>query len=479
MNRTLNPCTRSVAGTNPIAFAAPATDGDSMILDMATTGSIQSCFCHKFRTVHLLKYMLSVLFLPLTPSYVPFFRDDSWSLRIMFIASMRSISPGTVGPEWKMFFWLAVAIGKIEMQKRKSQPIPDGWALDSDGNHTTDAAKAFAAGKLLPLGGDEKTSSYKGPLYTQCIQFRLTSHSSRPNGSGCESSHSVHSACCVCVCAHCSSWTRPFGRMRLHVNNQNIPYQNHVLLFVVVLVLFIRLCILHDLWIQIYIVIWSHMMTAFHLLRHSLVWTYFSFNCSVLVLHIQFPYLSFPTASLVLSHCLLRPFPLPSSSFPTAPSSFSTAFLVLSHFSLPSPFPTTLARHAFTPHRLWPLCRRRDADGHFGRCKLCHQRTQMVTGRNINGRSKSRPSVYRRRSGMLCAGLRESHDRPTWHFEEFANSEYTMQAFSTSSPLFHSKESHFLSGNFSNFSHSQVVVLERNREFQFMNSNPSPISAIP
>lgn len=86
------------------------------------------------------------------------------------------------------------------MQKRKNQPIPDGWALDSDGNHTTDAAKAFAAGKLLPLGGDEKTSSYKGPLYTQCIQFRLTSHSSRPNGSGCESSHSVHSACCVCVC---------------------------------------------------------------------------------------------------------------------------------------------------------------------------------------------------------------------------------------------------------------------------------------
>lgn len=99
MNRTLNPCTRSVAGTNPIAFAAPATDGDSMILDMATTGSIQSCFCHKFRSVHLLKYMLSVLFLPLTPSYVPFFRCDSWSLRIMFIASMRSISSGTAEPE--------------------------------------------------------------------------------------------------------------------------------------------------------------------------------------------------------------------------------------------------------------------------------------------------------------------------------------------------------------------------------------------
>lgn len=39
---------------------------------------------------------------------------------------------------------------------------PEGWALDNDGNVTTDAAVAFDAGKLLPLGGDEKTSSYKG-----------------------------------------------------------------------------------------------------------------------------------------------------------------------------------------------------------------------------------------------------------------------------------------------------------------------------
>lgn len=56
------------------------------------------------------------------------------------------------------------------MQKRKNLPIPDGWALDADGNVTTDATKAFEAGKLLPLGGDEKTSSYKG---TPSLSFSI------------------------------------------------------------------------------------------------------------------------------------------------------------------------------------------------------------------------------------------------------------------------------------------------------------------
>lgn len=48
------------------------------------------------------------------------------------------------------------------MQKRKEQPIPAGWALDRDGNITTDAQVACDAGKLLPIGGFEVTSGYKG-----------------------------------------------------------------------------------------------------------------------------------------------------------------------------------------------------------------------------------------------------------------------------------------------------------------------------
>jgi LDH2 family malate/lactate/ureidoglycolate dehydrogenase len=43
----------------------------------------------------------------------------------------------------------AVAVGKIEMQKRKGLPIPLGWAQDSNGQMTTDAATAFDAACLM------------------------------------------------------------------------------------------------------------------------------------------------------------------------------------------------------------------------------------------------------------------------------------------------------------------------------------------
>lgn len=80
-------------GTNPISFAAPAENGDSFVLDMATT---------------------------------------------------------------------AVAVGKIEIQRRKGAPVPLGWAHDTKGNMTTDADLAFESGCLAPLGGSEITSGFKG-----------------------------------------------------------------------------------------------------------------------------------------------------------------------------------------------------------------------------------------------------------------------------------------------------------------------------
>uniref|UniRef100_A0A336KKY3 CSON011745 protein n=1 Tax=Culicoides sonorensis TaxID=179676 RepID=A0A336KKY3_CULSO len=80
-------------GTNPISVAAPANDGDSFVLDMATT---------------------------------------------------------------------AVAVGKIEIQRRKQLPIPEGWAQDPEGHPTTDAELGFKTGCLMPLGGSELTSGYKG-----------------------------------------------------------------------------------------------------------------------------------------------------------------------------------------------------------------------------------------------------------------------------------------------------------------------------
>jgi len=43
-----------------------------------------------------------------------------------------------------------VAVGKLTQARKTGQPIPPGWALDSDGNPTTDPARAEIP---LPLGG--------------------------------------------------------------------------------------------------------------------------------------------------------------------------------------------------------------------------------------------------------------------------------------------------------------------------------------
>ncbi|XP_068218653.1 uncharacterized oxidoreductase YjmC-like isoform X1 [Palaemon carinicauda] len=54
-----------------------------------------------------------------------------------------------------------VAVGKLEVQRRKEKPIPEGWALDKEGKTTTDPAEAMV-GALMPLGGSETQSGHKG-----------------------------------------------------------------------------------------------------------------------------------------------------------------------------------------------------------------------------------------------------------------------------------------------------------------------------
>jgi LDH2 family malate/lactate/ureidoglycolate dehydrogenase len=47
-----------------------------------------------------------------------------------------------------------VAGGKIEIQIRKGEPLPLGWAVDKDGNDTTDPMPLVRGeGALLPFGG--------------------------------------------------------------------------------------------------------------------------------------------------------------------------------------------------------------------------------------------------------------------------------------------------------------------------------------
>jgi len=51
--------------------------------------------------------------------------------------------------------------GRIEVALRRGETLQPGWALDTDGRPTTDAA-AGEAGALQPLGGTEETGGYKG-----------------------------------------------------------------------------------------------------------------------------------------------------------------------------------------------------------------------------------------------------------------------------------------------------------------------------
>lgn len=56
----------------------------------------------------------------------------------------------------------SVALGKIEMKRRKGEMCPLGWAQDTDGMPTQCPHVAWAANCLMPLGGAECTSGYKG-----------------------------------------------------------------------------------------------------------------------------------------------------------------------------------------------------------------------------------------------------------------------------------------------------------------------------
>ncbi len=54
------------------------------------------------------------------------------------------------------------ANGKLEVAKRKNQPIPKGWAQDVDGKPSVDPGVVTQGGSLLPLGGDRDHGSHKG-----------------------------------------------------------------------------------------------------------------------------------------------------------------------------------------------------------------------------------------------------------------------------------------------------------------------------
>jgi len=56
----------------------------------------------------------------------------------------------------------ATAYGKIEITLRAGKPIPDGWALDRDGQPATDPQSMIDGGAMIPLGGDRDHGGHKG-----------------------------------------------------------------------------------------------------------------------------------------------------------------------------------------------------------------------------------------------------------------------------------------------------------------------------
>lgn len=61
-----------------------------------------------------------------------------------------------------------VARGRIALAARRGEPIPAGWALDANGEPTTDAAAALA-GSMLPLGA--ASGSAKGGMIALLIEL--------------------------------------------------------------------------------------------------------------------------------------------------------------------------------------------------------------------------------------------------------------------------------------------------------------------
>lgn len=80
--------------------------------------------------------------------------------------------------------------GKIEVAARKKKPIPEGWAIDMEGNPVTDPEKLLKmfgekAASLLPLGGaTEELAGYKGYGLAVMVEILSSAFSGGPFGWG-------------------------------------------------------------------------------------------------------------------------------------------------------------------------------------------------------------------------------------------------------------------------------------------------------
>ena len=68
----------------------------------------------------------------------------------------RPLPPGEYEPVFLDIALSVVAGNRLDIYRRRGEPIPEGWALDKDGNPTTDPTARQHGGTLAPIAG------YKG-----------------------------------------------------------------------------------------------------------------------------------------------------------------------------------------------------------------------------------------------------------------------------------------------------------------------------
>jgi L-2-hydroxycarboxylate dehydrogenase (NAD+) len=56
----------------------------------------------------------------------------------------------------------AAAYGKIEIARRRGEPVPQGWAIDREGRSTTNPDEMIDGGAMLPLGSERERGGHKG-----------------------------------------------------------------------------------------------------------------------------------------------------------------------------------------------------------------------------------------------------------------------------------------------------------------------------
>ncbi len=83
----------------------------------------------------------------------------------------------------------ACAYGKIEIARRRGEPIPRGWAIDKDGADTDDPNAMIDGGAQLPLGSFREMGGHKGYCLASMVDI----------------------LCCVLSGANWGPWAPPFA----------------------------------------------------------------------------------------------------------------------------------------------------------------------------------------------------------------------------------------------------------------------------